>query len=289
MYTLYGHANSITCLSTQENSSILLSGSLDMSIKLWDMKRNNIIYNLSHIREDVIALCGVIDGVLVSAYGNRSLVVWEYDLFGGISSTSTNRPPRHVLTGHTSDIFGSIRISNIEIISGESKGNLRIWNIIEGTCTKHIYNTQHIHGNLWQIKLFGEGEVAVSGSKVVAVWGDVNNWEVPYKVFNGGFINIGLSTVEILSKELFVRGGRTGDIEIVDYTQTQTQTQRITVIKVHSDCINDLLRISKNIVVSASENEILKAIDVVYKKCYFIFQNKNETALCALAKINYSI
>ena len=151
----------------------------------------------------------------------------------------------------------------------------------------YIYNTQNIHGNLWQIKLFGDGEVAVSGTKVVAVWGAVNEWEMPYMVFNGGFINIGLSTVEMLSQELFVRGGRTGDIEIVDYTQTQTQ--RITVIKVHSDCINYLLRISKNIVVSAYENGSLKVIEVVYKKCYFIFQNKIEAAFCTLAKINYSI
>ena len=196
MNSIYGHEDGIRCLASLPNSSILASGSLDKNIKIWDLGNNTLRCTLTLHRGPVSALCYVNRWLLVSGSVDKSLVVWEY-----VTSLSKYKPI-YLLTGHKSVIRGIIRINGEEIISGECGGELRIWNIIEGICTKRIFRI-YDHSNILQMKLFREEDININSNtntnintntkinivvgvcsrEQISVWGSDNNWKTPYNTF----------------------------------------------------------------------------------------------------------
>ena len=131
---------------------------------------------LSGHRGGVYALCYVREGVLVSGSGDKSLIIWSK------LPECTTYLHGHKLTGITSDIEGIIRLNEREIVSGEQGGDLRMWEIDQGICIRHIeYNIWNY--TLTQMKLY-MGEVVISYWKgKVMVWGADNNWGHPLRQF----------------------------------------------------------------------------------------------------------
>ena len=252
MYTLCGHEDAISCLSSLPNNSLLASSSLDNNIKLWDLSNKRIISTLSHKKGfSVIALCYVNREVVVSGLIDKSLVVWGCEIGLFIYK------PLHVLTGHTSSIKGILRINGEEIISGEFTGNMRIWNIRYGICIKYILIKPDYYGNLIQIKLFGEGNsnikthtntnirITACTRKEVSVWEADNFWGFPDKEFK----TYGYS-FELFSQHLILRGGVYEEIEFIDYTHNGNLLSPTIAIK--QKLVSDLVRVPSNIVVSVS-------------------------------------
>ena len=129
--------------------------------------------NLEFHKLWVTALCLFKPGILISGSGDLSLIIW--DLEG-------EKAPQ-VLSGHLSTIFGILSLSHEQIISGEHKGNLRIWNIEECSCLIHIHHKPKIKEGLWQIKMFEEGNVACCMDYTVSIWGVENAWRAPRTTF----------------------------------------------------------------------------------------------------------
>ena len=203
----------------------------------------------------VSALCHLEIGQLVSGSWDKSLIIWSK--FPGSSSTYSHR---QVLTGHKSVIFVIIRINNREIISGEWNGDLRIWDIDEGVCIRHIPSPGDY--GLWQMKQHRGGEVIVSYREKIIVLGAVNNWEAPIKQFR---VCEGWS-IELFDRDLLLRGGFDGQLEFIDYSQTGCSMPP-DIQGLHSTYIEAIQQIAKNILVTASKDE-LKIIDPISKNCY---------------------
>ena len=163
--------------------------------------------------------------------------------------------------------MGIIRLNNREIMSGESSGDLMMWNIDQGLCIRHI---PHIGGfdDLTQLKQHIGGDVVVSYEEKVKVWGTANNWgEDSIKQFD---ICDGWS-IEFLSGDLLLRGGREGQLEFIDYAQTDCRLPSI-IIGLHSGSIYAIQRIAKNIVITASDDGYLKVIHPISRRCYLKFK-----------------
>ena len=255
MRTLHGHTKSIVCLSAFPNK-ILASGSEDTNIKIWDTKGRRLISTLSKHTKNIRALCYVRKGVLVSGSDDRSLIIWIKQTESYICL------PR--LTGHTSLIIGIIRMSNTEIVSGEWKGALKIWDIDQGSCIRHIPS---VRVDIYQMKQGIGGEVIVSHLNKVNVWGATNNWVEPLKQFN---VCDG-SSIELLSGDLLLRGGRNGDLEFIDYRETGCTLPMITQ-GLHTAYIREIKKIAKKIVVTTSNDGYLKVIDPIPRTCYMKFK-----------------
>ena len=256
MGTFYGHKNRIDCLCAISNK-ILASGSNDNTIKIWDIENRAIMSTLSEHRWGVTALCYMSEGVFVSGSKDTSLIIWSKYENPGSSSTSTYSH-RKVLLGHHSIIRGIIRFSNTEIISGESDGNLRIWDIVQGVCIRYIRRPMDTSG-LCQMKRY-MGVVVVNYRKKVNIWGAANNWEYPLKQFSvcPGY------PIEFLSIDILLRGGYNGDLEFIDYRGILP----LTIHDLHSRYISDIQRIAKNIVITVSDDGSIKVIDPILRKCY---------------------
>ena len=197
MGSLSGHKGHILCLCAFSNR-ILASGSVHSNIKIWDIKERAIICTLSGHTNTVTTLCYVRERVFVSGSWDKSLIIWS-------KLPGSNIYSQQVLTGHTSQIRGIIRINNSEIVSGELKGDLMIWDIDQGICTIHL---PHMGYGIVQMKQL-MGEVAISYSKKVIIWGAANNWEAPLKQFS---VCDGWS-IEFLSENILLRGRYEGELE----------------------------------------------------------------------------
>ena len=68
-------------------------------------------------------------GVLVSWYGNGSVVIW--------SNYKLPRSSHGLLIGN-SIIMRIVKFSYRDIICGYFSGDLRIWDIVDGVCTRYI-------------------------------------------------------------------------------------------------------------------------------------------------------
>ena len=257
MGTFLGHKRVISSLCAISNK-ILASGSEDNNIKIWNIEERVIISTLSGHTDRVSALCHLGGEQLVSGSADSSLIIWSK--LPGSSSTYSQK---QVLTGHRSGIRGIIRISKAEIISGEHKGDLRIWNINEGVCIRYILSMGY---DLWQIKQHHEGEIALNYEDKVFVLGAVNNWEAPIKLFR---VCAGCS-IEFLDRDILLRGKFDGQLEFIDYTQTGCSMPP-DIQGIYSYYIEAIQRIAKNILVTVPHEGFLKVSDPITRKCYLKF------------------
>ena len=104
--------------------------------------------------------------------------------------------------------------------------------------------------------------------KKVAVWGAVNNWEAPYKEFHEVFEST--DSIQLIYGNILLRGTMKGNLEFIDYTQTRHLFY--SPIKLCSYRIEDILTITKNIVIILARDENLYVIDPISRICYFKFK-----------------
>ena len=265
MGSFYGHKKSIRCLCGFSNR-ILASGSHDQSIKIWEIEERALICTLSGHRNIVTTLCYVREGVFVSGSDDKSLIIWS-------KLPGSNIYSQQVLTGHKSQIIGIIKINNSEIVSGDLKGDLRIWNTDQGLCTRHL---PRMHYNITQMKQY-MGEVAVSYREKVIIWGAANNWGDPLKQFKvcKGW------PIEFLSGDILLRGGYEGELEFIYNAQTGCSLPPIQGL--HSSVIYHIKRIAKNIVITSSMDRFMKVIDPISRKCYLNFKKRDNYHWFAIA------
>ena len=263
MSTFSGYLNGICSLCAISNK-ILASGSHDKNIKIWDIENRAIISTLSGHSEGVTVLCRLEGGQFVSGSDDNSLIIWSK--FPGLSSTYSHK---QVLIGHRSYIEGIIRINNREIISGEYHGNLKIWNIDQGVCIRHISSMGY---GLHKMKQHIGGDVAISYyfKKEIFVLGAVNNWEAPIKLFR---VCAGCS-IEFLDRDILLRGKANGELEFIDYSQTGCSMPP-NIRGLYSDFIIAIQRIAKNILITAPLDGSLKVIHPLSRKCYLKFKKGN--------------
>ena len=214
----------------------------------------------------VLELCYVREGVFVSGSWDKSLIIWSK------SPESYIYSHRQTLTGSESPIAAIIRIHNTQIVSGEYKGDLRIWDIDQGICTKHIPSMAN---SLYQMKQNIGGEVLVSCHNQVNVWDTTNNWENTPKQFS---LCDGRS-IEFFSQHLLLRGGWNAHLEFIHYRETVCKLPP--TIRLHSAVIFGIQKIVQNILLTASMDGYLKVIEPISGECYLKF--KKEGGMRAIA------
>ena len=273
MGTLCGHKEGIFCLSSLLFKRGLASGSKDKTVKVWDLSKKKAIYisTLSGHTKWVTALCQPRSGIIASGSDDQSVIIWNI----------TEGKSKYVFKEHKTPIRGIVRISPYQIIVGEYLGALSIWDIDLGIRTKFIPKIDRPYDDyLAQLKIFLLPDInmtlAVCNKYSVTVWGSKaeNNWESPIQEF-GRFDETGYS-IEQIAEDIFLRGGGyRGKLGIVNMKTVLSYSGQ-SMIQLHSDVIRDLLYISKNILVSASADKTLKVIDIISRKCYFIYKKVND-------------
>ncbi|KAK9239168.1 WD40 repeat-like protein [Lipomyces kononenkoae] len=126
--TLEGHDRWVTCLATTpENPDLLLSGSRDKTLIVWQLTRDETAYGVpkrslhghSHIVQDAVISS---DGLYaISASWDKTMRLWELKTGKTI----------HRFVGHTSDVLSvSFSSDNRQIVSGSRDKTIKLWNIL---------------------------------------------------------------------------------------------------------------------------------------------------------------
>ncbi|KAK1781424.1 WD40-repeat-containing domain protein [Copromyces sp. CBS 386.78] len=138
--TLEGHNGWVTSLATSlENPNMLLSGSRDKSLIIWNLTRDETSYGYpkrrlhghSHIVSDCVISS---DGAYaLSASWDKTLRLWELS-----TGTTTRR-----FVGHTNDVLSvSFSADNRQIVSGSRDRSIKLWNTL-GDCKFTITEKGH--------------------------------------------------------------------------------------------------------------------------------------------------
>jgi len=139
--TLEGHNGWVTSLATSlENPNILLSGSRDKTLIIWDLTPNDTgsfgvpkrsLHGHSHIVSDCVISS---DGAYaLSASWDKTLRLWE------LSTGATTRR----FVGHTGDVLSvSFSADNRQIVSGSRDRTIKLWNTL-GDCKFTITDKGH--------------------------------------------------------------------------------------------------------------------------------------------------
>ena len=285
---IFGSA--ISCLQSLSGRK-LASGLYDNTIQIWNIKNKSLICTLSKHRDIIRALCEPRAGTLVSGSEDTSLIVWNLRRI---------RTPPIILIGHISCIVGIIGLNSKEIISGEKRGDLLIWNIdYGGTCVRHIL-TYSGQGILQMLNVgHREGGVntlvcAIEDNNRLAIW-DIRErmieapiQEIAYGHQEGNGIS---SKIEFISRYIYVRGGEGGVksnlgvcyLHKGQYELGEIHSTAVIIHQLHLGNIAAMLGVGRNILVTLG-NINVKLIDVMSKIVYLNFTDWR-SAFTAVAKL----
>ena len=135
--TLLGHTKWVLCLvlvpeddeSSTQYGDILISGSEDRTIKMWNLNTGSCINTLRSHNHYVDALVFIpVTRELVSGSWDRTIKVWD----------TTSGACLKTLKGHSS-LINSLVLANAnanELVSSSYAGHVKIWDLTRGVCLK---------------------------------------------------------------------------------------------------------------------------------------------------------
>jgi len=212
---LKGHINWVTCIATSsENPDMLLSGSRDKSIIIWNLTRDpNGNYGVprrsltghSHFVQDVVISS---DGQFgLSGSWDGTLRLWDLN-----SGVTTRR-----FVGHTKDVLSvAFSADNRQIVSGSRDKTIKLWNTL-GECKYTIEDQGHTE---WVscVRFSPQNPVIISGGwdRMVKVW-NLTNCKLRTNLHgHTGYIN----TVTVSPDgSLCASGGKDGTTKLWDLNE----------------------------------------------------------------------
>lgn len=154
-HILDGHDNVIWHVTFSPDGTLLASGALDSTIRLWRVSDGALLYTL-RADDHILTVAFAPDGAVLASGGNDHTVqLWDVAT-GTLLKT---------LTGHEAQVNSVVFAPDgTTLASGASDGTVRLWNVAEGTVI-----------GVWDAAASGVSQVAFSqdGSLVVAGgWGE---------------------------------------------------------------------------------------------------------------------
>lgn len=118
---LSGHTDGVMCVQADEN--LVISGSYDTSIRIWDPATGQEVRRLDGHTRGVNAL-QFDDTKLITGSMDKTLRIWNYRTGKCIST----------LRGHTEGVL-SLHFEDTILASGGADQTIRVWNFVDGTCS----------------------------------------------------------------------------------------------------------------------------------------------------------
>jgi WD40 repeat protein len=151
------HQGAIYCL--QFNNSILVSGSRDRNLKVWNMRTGACQYTLQGHSGSVLCL-QFNNRYLISGSSDANLIIWDI---------STGERLR-TLKGHNESVL-NVKFSDDTIVSCSKDRTVRIWNLHTGELEQTLVG-HRAAVNAVQFK--GNRIVSASGDRTIKIWNRVS-------------------------------------------------------------------------------------------------------------------
>jgi WD40 repeat protein len=113
---LTGHNGSVLCL--QYDEKVIVTGSSDSTVRIWNVKTGELINTLLHHCEAVLHL-RFSDGTMVTCSKDRSIAVWQMN-------SPTDITIRRVLVGHRAAV-NVVDFDEKYIVSASGDRTIKVW------------------------------------------------------------------------------------------------------------------------------------------------------------------
>jgi WD40 repeat protein/DNA replication protein DnaC len=244
---LTGHEGSVYSVAISKEAGMIVSGSSDKTIKLWDIKTGRLINTLKgHTGWVYSVAISKEAGMIASGSGDETIKLWDIRT-GRLINT---------LKGHTGSV-SSVAISKEAgiIASGSSDETIKLWDINTG----RLINTLKGHrGSVLSVAISKDAGMIVSGSldDTIKLW-DINTFRL-INTLKGHEDDV---TSVAISKEagMIVSGSRDNTIKLWDIKTFRL----INTLKGHEGIVESVA-ISKEagMIVSGSLDDTIKLWDI---------------------------
>ncbi|CAD5230794.1 unnamed protein product [Bursaphelenchus xylophilus] len=154
---LVGHQNRVYSLLLDKEKGLLFSGSLDQTIRVWDINDGTCIHTLVG-HNSLTSAMQLRNGYLISGNADHSIRVWNIE-----DGTCV-----HILSGqnsHTAAVTGLQFIRDDLIVSSSDDGIVKLWNIKSGTFICNLVQLQPLGGCVWRVEATPTCLVCAVGSR----------------------------------------------------------------------------------------------------------------------------
>lgn len=117
LQTLTGHTGSVLCL--QYDDKVIISGSSDSTVRVWDVNTGEMVNTLIHHCEAVLHL-RFNNGMMVTCSKDRSIAVWDM-------TSPSEITLRRVLVGHRAAV-NVVDFDEKYIVSASGDRTIKVWN-----------------------------------------------------------------------------------------------------------------------------------------------------------------
>lgn len=217
IFASQAHTGPVSCLAV--SNKYLVSGSVDETIQIFNMKTKKEIGNLIHHDGTVTCLNFFDDTHLFSSSEDKTICVWS----------SSNWKCLKTLQGHKDKIFHiSIHPSGKLILSVSKDKTLRTWNLIKGRST-YVTNIKSV-AELVKWSPNGKYFVVVIGSRFdiysIKSAGVIYSYDLKKKI----------SCLTFLTEYILFFGGDCENLQVCDIKNKTTKD----FFKIHDNRIKDL-------------------------------------------------
>lgn len=146
--TLRGHSDGVMCVQFCDILKIVITGSFDKTIRVWDLNTGKEIRQLIGHSRCVRAL-QFDDAKLVTGAMDNTLKIWNYNTGQCIRT----------LEGHTGGIL-SLHFDSRIMASGSTDNTIRVWNFEAGECYTLLGHTEWVNS----VKICYDGTSLISSS-----------------------------------------------------------------------------------------------------------------------------
>ncbi|KAI7904101.1 WD40-repeat-containing domain protein [Cokeromyces recurvatus] len=148
------HTDGIYCIQFDKN--IMVTGSRDMTVKVWDMRTGQC----------KMTMRGHDGSVLCLQYDKNILVTGSSDSNIFVTDMKTGEIKKRLI-GHRESVLCVKMVTNNRILSCSKDGSLRLWNRLTGECIR-VYTGHNAAVNALQWK--GNRIVSGSGDRTIKIW-----------------------------------------------------------------------------------------------------------------------
>lgn len=257
--TLEGHSDwSIAAVAISPDGQTTLSGSWDMTLKLWDLSSGKELHTFEGHSDGVLAVAISPNGqTALSGSRDKTLKLWDL----------SNGRALHTFEGHSDGVLAvAISPDGQTALSGSRDKTLKLWDLSSGKVLLNLNNTS---GVVTAVAISPDGETAISGSsnKILTVWDLKSGKKLNNLEGHSGAVN----TVAISADgQTALSGSSDETLKVWDLNRYKT----LSTLVGHKDWINAVaITPDGRAAVSGSDDKTIKVWDLISGQELYTFED----------------